>query len=434
MFRESTQTRRRALSFVNGDSAWQRGGDAHVLFKHLLGLLRLADLKDETFVGELHALLGQRFFEIVNLHHAEMIGLHGSLEGRRDRAHGSVGRQFEQYSYPLIYNILQLGRGERMDCLPLGRASQKDKAPGQHDDVNQNKQSFRSASAFRGGSGPEVRKANRQQLGCGSSAIRRTPRTGRTEPRREERLQFAVREVASDAKFMLAVIVLIVQLSVCAAAIVIIDAPTNKTDDAELVRRAKAGDLAAFEALVTSHERRVYTIARRISGNDQDAEDVTQQTLLSVVENLNGFREESSFSTWIQRIATYAALKVLRKRNGLPTVSLEEQTEPREGYDTVAHPEYIADWRESPEQLVGRNETSRLIDEALNELDDKHRVIFLLRDVQGLSVKETAEALGLSEANVKVRLLRARLQLRERLTLAFGDPARRFEPHRHEEP
>ncbi len=233
---------------------------------------------------------------------------------------------------------------------------------------------------------------------------------------------------------MLAVIVLIVQLSVCAAAIVIIDAPTNKTDDAELVRRAKAGDLAAFEALVTSHERRVYTIARRISGNDQDAEDVTQQTLLSVVENLNGFREESSFSTWIQRIATYAALKVLRKRNGLPTVSLEEQTEPREGYDTVAHPEYIADWRESPEQLVGRNETSRLIDEALNELDDKHRVIFLLRDVQGLSVKETAEALGLSEANVKVRLLRARLQLRERLTLAFGDPARRFEPHRHEEP
>jgi RNA polymerase sigma-70 factor (ECF subfamily) len=214
---------------------------------------------------------------------------------------------------------------------------------------------------------------------------------------------------------------------------VTIGAPTNKADDAELVRRAKTGDLAAFETLVTSHEQRVYTLARRITGNDQDAEDVTQQTLLSVVENLNSFREEASFSTWLLRIATYAALKVLRKRKGLPTVSLEANTEPQEGYDTVAHPEYIADWRESPEQLVGRNETARLIDEALSELDDKHRVIFLLRDVQGLSVKETADALGLSEANVKVRLLRARLQLRERLTQEFGDPARRFEPHRHEQ-
>ncbi len=213
-----------------------------------------------------------------------------------------------------------------------------------------------------------------------------------------------------------------------------IDAPTNKTDAADLVRRAKAGDLAAFETLVTSHERRVYTLARRITGNDQDAEDVTQQTLLSVVENLSSFREEASFATWLQRIATYAALKVLRKRKGLPMVSLEANTEPQESYDTVAHPEYIADWRESPEQLVGRNETARLIDEALSELDDKHRVIFLLRDVQGLSVRETAEALSLSEANVKVRLLRARLQLRERLTQELGDPARRFEPHRHEEP
>jgi RNA polymerase sigma-70 factor (ECF subfamily) len=99
----------------------------------------------------------------------------------------------------------------------------------------------------------------------------------------------------------------------------------------------------------------------------------------------------------------------------------------------VPHPEYIADWRQSPAELVGRHETARLIDEALNELDEKHRVIFLLRDVEGLSVRETADALGLSEANVKVRLLRARLQLRERLTRAFGDPARRFEPHRHEE-
>jgi RNA polymerase sigma-70 factor (ECF subfamily) len=205
------------------------------------------------------------------------------------------------------------------------------------------------------------------------------------------------------------------------------------SSDQELVRRAKAGGLEAFEALASRYERKVYSLARRILRHEQDAEDVTQQTFLSALEHLEGFREESSFSTWLLRVATHAALKVIRKRKGLPTVSLEANSEPQEGYDTVPHPEYIADWRESPEELASRNETARLIDEALSELDEKHRVVFLLRDVEGLSVKETADALGLSEANVKVRLLRARLQLRERLTREFGDPARRFEPHQHTE-
>jgi RNA polymerase sigma-70 factor, ECF subfamily len=205
---------------------------------------------------------------------------------------------------------------------------------------------------------------------------------------------------------------------------------SQEPSDAELVRRAKVGELSAFETLASRHERRIYTVARRITGNESD---VTQQAFLSAIEGLESFREEAAFATWLQRIATHAALKVLRKRKGLPTVSLDAATEPQEGYDTVPHPEYIADWRESPEKLVGRNETGRLIDEALGELDEKHRAIFLLRDVEGLSVKETAEALGISEANVKVRLLRARLQLRERLTQAFGDPAKRFEPHRHED-
>lgn len=201
--------------------------------------------------------------------------------------------------------------------------------------------------------------------------------------------------------------------------------------DSELVRRAKAGEMEAFETLAGRYEKRVYSVARRIVQQEQDAEDVTQQTFLSVLEHLDQFREEASFSTWLLRVATHAALKVLRKRKGLPTVSLEANTEPQEGYATVPHPEYIADWKESPAQLVGRNETVRLIDEALNELDEKHRVIFVLRDMEGLSVKETAETLGLSEVNVKVRLLRARLQLRERLTQEFGDPDRRLEPHRH---
>lgn len=152
---------------------------------------------------------------------------------------------------------------------------------------------------------------------------------------------------------------------------------------------------------------------------------MTQEAFLSALGKLDGFREEAGFATWLNRIATYAALKVVRKRAGLPTVSLGENTEAQEDYDTVPHPEYIADWRESPERLVNRNETKRLIDEALGQLDEKHRLVFVLRDVEGMSVKETAGALGISEANVKVRLLRARLQLRERLTQAFGDPAKR---------
>ncbi len=203
--------------------------------------------------------------------------------------------------------------------------------------------------------------------------------------------------------------------------------------DAELVRRAKAGDLPAFEELANRHERQIYTLALRILQNPHDAEDITQQAFLSAIENLKNFREEASFATWLNRIATHAALKIIRKRKGLDTVSLDEATEPREDYDSIPHPEYIADWRESPERLVERNETLRLLDNALAQLDEKHRLVFLLRDVEGLSVRETAEALGLSEANVKVRLLRARLQLREQLTRALGDPAKRIERGHHHE-
>jgi RNA polymerase sigma-70 factor (ECF subfamily) len=196
--------------------------------------------------------------------------------------------------------------------------------------------------------------------------------------------------------------------------------------DAELVRRAKAGELPAFEELVSRYERRVYSLAWRMLRNPHDAEEVTQQAFISALEHLADFREQSSFYTWLMRIASHAALKVIRKRKGLPTDSLDAATDPaRNGENRIPHPEYIADWRDSPETLVGRNETRQLIEEALAQLDEKHRLVFLLRDVEGLSIRETAEATGLSEANVKVRLLRARLALRERLTRAFGDETRR---------
>jgi len=201
--------------------------------------------------------------------------------------------------------------------------------------------------------------------------------------------------------------------------------------DGELVGRAQAGDLDAFEALTYRYEQRVYSLALRMLRHEQDAEDVTQQAFLSALVGLDGFRGEASFGTWLLRVATHAALKIIRKRKGLETVSLEDATEPGEDYESIPHPEYIADWRQSPEQLVHKHEIRRLLDEALDKLDEKHRLVFLLRDVEGLSVKEAAEALGLSEANTKVRLLRARLQLREELTRTLGDPSRRVERIAH---
>jgi RNA polymerase sigma-70 factor, ECF subfamily len=210
--------------------------------------------------------------------------------------------------------------------------------------------------------------------------------------------------------------------------------PTTDTHDPAdevLVKRAQAGELDAFETLTTRYEQRVYSLALRMLRHEQDAEDVTQQTFLSALESLPRFRGEASFSTWLLRIATHAALKVIRKRKGLDLVSLEETTEPGAEDRHVPHPEYIADWRQSPEQLVQRNEIQQLLNEALEQLDEKHRIVFLLRDVEGLSVRETAEALGLSEANTKVRLLRARLQLRELLTRKLGDPARQVQRASH---
>ena len=190
-----------------------------------------------------------------------------------------------------------------------------------------------------------------------------------------------------------------------------------------------ADDFAAFEELTNRMERRVYAHAVRILGNIHDAEDVTQQALLSALENIHSFRGESSFLTWILSIATHAALKLIRRRKRL--VSLDASSEETNEYHTIPKPSYIADWRESPEEIIHHRETAALLKNALTQLDEKHRVVFLLRDVEGLSVRETAQALGISEANTKVRLLRARLQLREILTRELGESTRLLEPAAH---
>lgn len=195
-------------------------------------------------------------------------------------------------------------------------------------------------------------------------------------------------------------------------------------EDSELVRRAKAGSYEAFEELVGRHERRLYGLAVGITRNREDAEDVVQKAFLSAIEHLKDFREEASFKTWVTRIATNHALGELRRRKGKAGVPLAEEVADEEGL--VQHPVVIADWREEPAALAERAETRRLLDEALAEVDEKYRTVFLLRDVEGFSTEEASKILGIGVPNVKVRLLRARLQLREKLTKAFGDEGRRI--------
>lgn len=199
--------------------------------------------------------------------------------------------------------------------------------------------------------------------------------------------------------------------------------------DCDLVRQAKAGHYPAFDALVSKYGRTLYTLARRILGATEDAEDAVQESFLSALEHLQEFREEASFSTWISRIATNHALKILRKRRGLSTVPLEDRLADPE--ERIPRPEFIAPWREDAAQAARDPRWRQVIDRALGRLDEKYRSVFMLRDVEGRSTEETAEALGISVANAKVRLLRARLQLREEITRALGDPSQRVDPASH---
>lgn len=207
----------------------------------------------------------------------------------------------------------------------------------------------------------------------------------------------------------------------------LIEEPT----DIDLLHRAKSGDFAAFQRLILNLQPRVYGLAFRILRQAQDAEDATQQTFLALIEHIADFREESSIATWVLKIASNHALKILRKKRGLKFVSMSDMVL-EENYSDVPHPEFIAPWSKTADEIAQVAEVQDEIEKALSELDDKYRLVFILRDVEGLSVRETAEAMELTESTVKVRLLRARLALRERLTQKFGDSMQAMIPdHKH---
>ncbi|MGE5322635.1 MAG: sigma-70 family RNA polymerase sigma factor [Actinomycetota bacterium] len=187
------------------------------------------------------------------------------------------------------------------------------------------------------------------------------------------------------------------------------------TEEMALVHAAKSGDLEAFSQLVNRYDRNIFRIAQHITHNEEDAQDVVQDAFLKAYQNLEQFQENSKFYTWLVRIAVNEALMKLRKRRTDRTVSLDEDVETEEG----SMPREVADWSPNPEQLYGQSELGDILKKTIQGLPPGFRTVFVLRDVEGLSTEETAEMLGLSVPAVKSRLLRARLQLRERLARYF---------------
>jgi RNA polymerase sigma-70 factor (ECF subfamily) len=187
------------------------------------------------------------------------------------------------------------------------------------------------------------------------------------------------------------------------------------SEELTLVRAAKAGDVQAFEELVKRYDRNVFRIAQHITQNREDAEDVVQDAFLKAYSNLGQFQEQSKFYTWLVRIAVNEALMKLRRRRPERTVYLDEDVQTEE--DSM--PREVADWSPNPEQQYTQAELRDILSKTIQGLPTGFRAVFVLRDVEGLSTEETAQALELSIPAVKSRLLRARLQLRERLNKYF---------------
>jgi RNA polymerase sigma-70 factor (ECF subfamily) len=187
-----------------------------------------------------------------------------------------------------------------------------------------------------------------------------------------------------------------------------------REDESLLVAAAKSGDAAAFEELVNRYERKIFRLTMNITRNREDAEDAMQDAFMKAYAHLDSFQENSRFYTWLVRIAANEALMRLRKRRP-NQFSLDE---PIEGDDDVM-PREIEDWGPSPEQRYAQSEMQDILNQVIGQLEPDYRAVFVLRDIEEFSTEETAAAVGISEAAVKSRLLRARLKLREKLDRYF---------------
>ena len=180
----------------------------------------------------------------------------------------------------------------------------------------------------------------------------------------------------------------------------------TREQEAAIVRKVLDGDANAFETLVLEYEKNVYNIALRMTGNSEDAADMTQEAFIKAYNSLQAFRGDSKFSVWLYRIVSNVCLDFLRSKNRRPTVSLSVEDD--DGEDTQLD---VADESQSPELLLDRKLTRESVRRGLDSLPPDYRQILLLREVQGLSYDEIAQALGLEVGTVKSRIFRARKRL-----------------------
>ena len=193
-------------------------------------------------------------------------------------------------------------------------------------------------------------------------------------------------------------------------------AGTTETREQELLRRVQAGEKEYFYQLIKPYERRVYTATYSILRNEADAEDAAQEAFLKALAHIQQFRAEARFSTWLIQIAVNEALMRRRKNHSDVMEPIGERQEEDGSYT----PRDFADWREIPSEALERKELRQRLADAVATLAEKYREVFVLRDMQHLSIEETAETLGISRASVKTRLLRARLMLRDMLAPGLG--------------
>ena len=186
--------------------------------------------------------------------------------------------------------------------------------------------------------------------------------------------------------------------------------------DLALVHACKSGNAAAFEELVKRYDTKLFRIAQHITHNREDAQDAVQEAFLKVFRKLTQFQENSQFSTWLTRITVNESLMKLRKQRHNKEFSIDNNFE-SEDHSLTSE---LADWARNPEELYRGFELRNILRSELQELQPGLRVVFVLRDIEGLSTEETAEVLESTPVAVKARLWRARLKLRERLSKYFG--------------
>jgi len=197
-------------------------------------------------------------------------------------------------------------------------------------------------------------------------------------------------------------------------------------EEEQLIASILGGNSQEFHALIRPYERTVYVMALTLVKNEADAEDIAQEAFLKAFRNLKNFRAESKFSTWLISITLNEARSRLRRKSAVPMESLDEPAD-EQGH---VSPAVLVDWREIPSEAVERLEVRQLLQQAVEDIPLIYRETFVLRDIEELSVNETAAALGISVASVKVRLHRARMMLQKRLApqLKQMSPKRRWLP------